>query len=196
MKVCVEKQRKMVKILDFGQAPFAIERTKRGTAYIPDNFVVETKGCGHLWIAKTRVLDGIAEYCFSLKDDALRSTSDWLRSPTAAFRQANEKLRNLRYRTGTNGAVFIGITYTSIQKLIQERFSMDLAAMGYVPEFFTTNCGENAEERFEKRATKRIRMFEEPEQESPKPQDLSEDFSPMEAFDECLCMDYATLFFD
>ena len=126
MKVSVQKGRKQIRVLNWGQAPFAVEQTKRGTAYIPHGFTAETFADKKIWIGRTRVLDASAEYQFSLKGDPARSTSDWCRTPSAAYQQANERMRNLRYRKGSNGAVILGCTYPETQKEIFSRLHDEL----------------------------------------------------------------------
>ena len=127
MKITAVKGKAAVFVVNWGRAPFAIETTKRGVAYIPDGFIVEAKSDSHFWIAETRVTSkGNAEYRFSLRDDPT-IRSEWRLNPTAAYKDVNTKYGNLKFATGSNGRLIIGVTYENLQAEIIKRFATEIS---------------------------------------------------------------------
>jgi len=126
MKVTAVKGKAAVYVINWGRAPFATERTKRGVAYIPDGFMVEAKSDSQIWIAETRVNDkGVAEYRFSLKENT-DIKSEWRGNPTAAYKEVNVRSGNSKFATGSNGRLIIGVTYENLQNEIFKRFTEEL----------------------------------------------------------------------
>jgi hypothetical protein len=129
MKITVEKKKKSVVVLDWGRAPFGVEESAcRGKAFIPDGFTVETTAARRNWIAKTRVVEDAVQYRFIVKEDPTKF-SEWKKSPTGAFKDINERIKNRHYTPGANGALFIGVTYPPIQKEITSRFGRELGLL-------------------------------------------------------------------
>jgi len=128
MQVKVAYGRKEVKVLNWGEPPFAFEETRtHGRCVIPSDFTVESVSQGQTWIGQTRVIeervDGalrfVAQYRFwSINNPDWRS--EWRKTASKAYGEANSK--NPRYRKGTNGALVIGVTYDTLQQEIQVRF--------------------------------------------------------------------------
>jgi hypothetical protein len=124
MKITVVKGRKEVQVNSWGSLPLAKATVEGRVVYIPNGFEVETFSHKKYWLARTRVTaSGQAEYQFVYRDYPRDGTSDWKPSPTAAYREANQRLSNLRYTEGSNGAIIIGVTYPNLQEIICNRFA-------------------------------------------------------------------------
>jgi len=125
MEITVQKKKKSVVVLDWGNAPFGVESNLRGKVYIPSGFKVETVAARKVWVGTTRVADGMTQYRFHLKDDP-KKCSDWKKSSSGAFRQVNERVKNVHFKRGTNGALIMGVTYPPLQTEILNRFGIKL----------------------------------------------------------------------
>jgi hypothetical protein len=186
MEVTVQKKKKAVLVLNWGSAPFGIEESScRGKAYIPTNFEVETVAARRVWIARTRVNDGMVQYQFEPKGEPNKS-SGWKKSPSGAFCEVNGIVHNKYYKQGSNGALIIGVTYPSLQEEILARFGKELRSAVEEPssEMMTTvstlkrNQQPFLEEVPMARRSKRLRP--EPLEEPLEPMSLEADQSSMD----------------
>jgi hypothetical protein len=53
--------------------------------------------------------------------------SEWRLNPTAAYKDVNTKYGNLKFATGSNGRLIIGVTYENLQAEIAKRFATEIA---------------------------------------------------------------------
>jgi hypothetical protein len=116
------ENKKCVKVICWGHAPFAIEETCRGRVFIPDGFCVAMQTFDKCFIETTRVINGKAEYCFS----SGVISSDWHSTPSSALLQANERSGNHLH----GRAVIITVAHPSLQHEIVQRFEGDLRKQG------------------------------------------------------------------
>ena len=119
-------------VLNWGGPPFALRKTKRGLAYIPNGFKLEVKRDKMVWIGEIMVKDIDATnlannevlFRFYLKSDPSK-LSDWHVNPTAAYKDVSNIVNNTHFNKGSNGQLLIGITYGEFQKIICETFRLD-----------------------------------------------------------------------
>ena len=136
--ISVVKRKGTVIVLKWGSPPLAVERTIRGTAFIPDGFEVETISDRKTWIGQTRVVvPGLSEaslqYRFYLKSDPTKCGS-WHKNASKAYRDAFAKLDNvnpdqLEHLKSSNGRLIIGVTYGNLQERIRTIFSAEVAEL-------------------------------------------------------------------
>jgi len=119
-RITVVKGKGSVQVLDWGRAPFAIERTKRGNAFIPSGFRIRCKSDSQHWIGETDVQDSQPFFQFILESDQT-IRSGWHATSTAAYNEANRLAKNEKFNKGSNGRLIIGVTYPILQKLICDR---------------------------------------------------------------------------
>ena len=121
------------------------ERRTPSIAYVPHGLVVESKCGGRFWVFETRINraeGGVVEYRCKWKGHP--ETGGWRRNPSAAYVATNDTLEmaglgNPTFNRKENGALLVGITYPSVQKVIREHFGLPVAqppAME-IPLFFS-----------------------------------------------------------
>lgn len=114
----VKHGRKAVCVLNWGEAPFAME--PKCSAIIPNNFQVETKFLDTQFIASTLVdAEGRIQYQF--KTGAV--SGRFCVNATAALQSVADCLGEQfqkRFRRGTGGMLHIGVSYVKIQDAIRQ----------------------------------------------------------------------------
>ncbi|KAH9251585.1 hypothetical protein BASA81_010624 [Batrachochytrium salamandrivorans] len=114
----VKHGRKAVCVLNWGQAPFAVE--PKCNAIIPNNFQVETKFLDTQFIASTLVdAEGRIQYQFKTGTVSGR----FCVNATAALQSVADCLGEQfqkRFRRGTGGMLHIGVSYLKIQEAIKQ----------------------------------------------------------------------------